>query len=117
MFSTTEILDATHMQALTEKTRRIAIERLRATSISNVGASELRLLGIGKLPHGMQAFFVRGVIYNVFTGAWTLKLVQNTLYVRHDSLGPPQLPLRCEPILVFLDDVPSEIFVDAGLGK
>jgi hypothetical protein len=116
MFSTTKPLDATHIRALSEGTRRIAIERLAATSISRVGPSELRELGIGEIPHGMQAFFVRGVAFNLSSGEWTLKLEQNMLYVRHDSLGN-RMPSRCEPILVFLDDLPSEIFVGATLAK
>jgi hypothetical protein len=116
LFSNARILDETHIRPLTEQIRDIAIKRLRANSVSKIGASELPSLGIGTLPNGMQAFFVRGVAYSLFTGGWTLKFEQNMLYVRHDSLGPP-MSLRCEPILVFLDKVPGEIFIGASLAK
>jgi hypothetical protein len=97
--------------------RRVAIEKLRTASISEVTAQELRSLGTKEPPRGIRAFFVRAIAYSISSGRWSVRMVRDMLYIRHDSGGPLTIPLRCEPILVFLDREPTEIFVGALIAR
>jgi len=115
MFSKAKILGSAHMLPLAGRVRRLAIEKLREVSVYRVRTSELQSLGVKEFLRGKQAFFVRGVAFNVMNGSWTVKLVGDLLYVGHDSLGPATLSLRCEPILALLDHAPRSIFVRAGI--
>jgi hypothetical protein len=104
---------------LSAQTKRMAIERLSKISISKIDAHEASMVGIDELIPGKQAFFVRGVARNIRTGTWRVSVIRNAIFVIHTSVGSEshstfQIPdLRCEPILVFLDRTPSEVFVGA----
>ena|SRR5262245_17590245 len=117
MFSEAMILSSERIVPLSEKMKDLATVKLREASMYRLGADELEALGAKDLPHGRQAFFVRGVAFNVKNGSWTLKLADDMLSVGHDSLGPATLSLRCEPILIFLEHAPRSVFVRAGIDR
>jgi hypothetical protein len=118
LFSTSRLLDAeSYVAPLTGPARRVAIEKLKTASISEVTAQELRSLETKEPPRGIRAFFVRAIAYSLPSGNWSVRMVRDMLYIRHDSGGPLTIPLQCQPILVFLDHEPTDIFVGAILAR
>jgi hypothetical protein len=66
---------------------------------------------------GKSTFLVRAVYLNAGTGAFSLYLQSNKLFVTHGSLGRNAVPMKRQALVVFLPKQPDEVFVDCMMAE
>jgi len=92
---------------------------LRDVSFALVSAEQASRFGSARAssPVGRQPYLLRGVLLNEQTGGFSLYSSGNRLLVSHDSLGQSPLPMRRRPLVAYLSEPPSELFVVCGIDE
>ncbi len=66
-------------------------------------------------PPGTKPFLVRAVFLNRGTGAFSAYFTADSLKVEHGSLGKSAVPMKRQALVVSLERLPKEVFVDCDM--
>ncbi len=65
----------------------------------------------------LKPYLVRGLYLNEGTGAFSVYVRDTTLWVVHGSLGKHAVPMKRRPLVVFLEHVPTKVYVSVRMAE
>lgn len=69
------------------------------------------------LKRKLRPYLVRGLYLNEGTGAFSVYFRDTTLWVVHGSLGKHAVPMKRRPLVVFLEHVPTKVYVSVRMAE
>jgi len=94
-----------------------AIDRLGEAPAALLSRPEASGILCGRRTHvwSGRPVLLRGLVLDAGAGAFSVRASGNRLSVRHRSRGRDPLPMAKRPIVVFMDDLPTEVWVSVSM--
>jgi hypothetical protein len=94
-----------------------AVQRLEKAPYVELSPGDVeRFTGHAAAFAGMKPFLVRGLLYHRATGAFSVFEKDQSILVRHDSIGDETIKETRSAVVVFLSAAPKTVYVDCGVG-
>lgn len=116
MFEDASIIPRSDYSFVQGKAKLVAIQILSKAPYHALNPVEIRKY-VAKPIRGREPFFVRGVALNLRNGSMSVRANGGSIYVQHNSLGPPNITLKHAPLLIFLPKAPNHVFVSATIDE
>ena len=112
-------LAADHLIPVVAPQRPTAISILRSGAIYPLSGVEMAALTGGQVvvPPNAHPYLVRAVAKNENSGAFEARVCGQTLWISHGSLGHVVPPSARTPLVVFLDEAPTNLFVSWSMAQ
>jgi hypothetical protein len=64
-----------------------------------------------------KPYLVRGLVLNEGTGNFSALLKDSTLWIEHGCLGRHPVPMKRQPVVVFLEEEPKTVYVEVSMAE